>query len=225
MNSGGFTHKFEETMNKLKRTGLFGALIALLLGAAVISSTLSSCAALNALAGVARIQFKLNDVQSVRLAGIDIANKHSVSDFSIMDGVNLLGAFSSGRFPLTFTLNVAAKNPNQPSSASSMLSSLQVSQFPWRLLIDNHETISGDIGAPIGVPAGGTTVMMPLQVSVDLKQFFANQGYNDMINLALAIAGQGTSRLQLKAQPTMTSPIGSLKYPSELTIVNTQFSS
>ncbi len=212
-------------MTSLKRTGLFGAFVALLLGAAVLSSTLSSCAALNALAGVSRIQFKLNDVASVRLAGIDIANKHSVSDFSIMDGVNLLGAFSSGKFPLTFTLNVAAKNPNQPTQGSTVLSSLQVSEFPWRLLIDNHETISGGIGAPVGVPAGGTTVIMPLQVTVDLKQFFADKGYNDMLNLALAISGQGASRIQLKAQPTMSTPIGSIKYPNELTIVNTQFSS
>ena len=208
-----------------KLPAIFGALCAVLLGAAVISSSLSSCATLNALAGLSRIQFKLNDVQQVRLAGIDIANKHSISDFGVMDGVNLLAAFTSGRFPLTFTLNVAAKNPNAPSN-SSALSALQVTDFPWRLLINGNQTVSGNIGAPIGIPSGGMTTMMPLQVTVDLKQFFANQGYNDLLNLALTLAGQGgASQLQLKATPTMSTPIGSLRYPSELTIVNTQFSS
>jgi len=203
---------------------VFGAFVALIIGAGVVSSSLSSCSALNALAGLSRIQFKLNDVQSVRLAGIDVANKHSVSDFSIMDGVNLLGAFSSGRFPLTFTLNVAAKNPNQPSG-SSMLSSLQVTDFPWRLLINNHETVTGNIGSPVGVPGGGMTTTIPLQVSVDLKQFFADKGYNDLLNVALALAGQGgAGQLQLKATPEMGSSLGRMRYPGELTIVNTQFS-
>jgi len=200
-------------------------LAALVIGAGVMASSLSSCATINALAGLSRIQFKLNDVQQVRLAGIDIANKHSVSDFSIMDGVNLLNAFSSGKFPLTFTLNVAAKNPNQPSNNAN-LSSLQVTDFPWRLLLSGHETISGNIGAPIGVPSGGTTAIMPLQVTIDLKQFFEDKGYNDLLNLALALSGQGgVSQVQLKAQPTMSTPIGSLKYPGELTVVSTEFRS
>jgi hypothetical protein len=212
-------------MKILKRTELYGMLAALVIGAGVMASSLSSCATINALAGLSRIQFKLNDVQQVRLAGIDIANKHSVSDFSIMDGVNLLNAFSSGKFPLTFTLNVAAKNPNQPSNNAN-LSSLQVTDFPWRLLLSGHETISGNIGAPIGVPSGGTTAIMPLQVTIDLKQFFEDKGYNDLLNLALALSGQGgVSQVQLKAQPTMSTPIGSLKYPGELTVVSTEFRS
>ncbi|MDP4200979.1 MAG: hypothetical protein Q8922_13110 [Bacteroidota bacterium] len=210
-------------MKLLRRSSIWGAAVALVLGAGVISSSLNSCATLNALAGLSRIQFMLQNVQSVRLAGIDVANKHSVSDFSVMDGINLMGAFSSGHFPLTFTLNVAAKNPNAPNAAYG---ALQVTDFPWRLLLDGHETISGNIGAPIGVPAGGSTAIMPLQVTVDLKQFFANQGYNDMINLALALSGQGgSSHIQLKAVPTMATPIGSMRYPGELTIVNTEFRS
>jgi hypothetical protein len=106
------------------------------------------------------------------------------------------------------------------------MSSLQVTDFPWRLLLSGHETISGNIGAPVGVPAGGTTAIMPLQVTVDLKEFFEDKGYNDLLNLALALSGQGgVSQVQLKATPTMSTPIGSLKYPGELTIVNTEFRS
>lgn len=210
-------------MTHLKQSGILGAAIALVIGAGVLSASLNSCATLNALAGLGRIQFKLNDVQSVRLAGIDVTNKHSVSDFSVMDGLNLMNAFSSGRFPLTFTLNVAAKNPNAPNAAYG---ALQVTDFPWRLLLDGHETISGNIGAPVGVPAGGTTAMMPLQVTVDLKQFLADKGYNDMLNLAMALSGQGgSSHIQLKATPTMSTPIGKLRYPGELTVVNTEFRS
>ena len=210
-------------MKRLLSTRYVGAFVALVIGAGVLSASLSSCGVANALLGLSKIQFKLNDVQSVRLAGIDVANKHSVSDFSIMDGVNLLGAFTSGKLPLTFTLNVAAKNPNQPNGTS--LSALQVTDFPWRLLINNHETVTGNIGSPVSVPAGGTTTMIPLQVSVDLKEFFADKGYNDLLQIALALAGQGgAGQLQLKATPEMGSPLGRLRYPGELTIVSTQFS-
>lgn len=202
---------------------VFGLAVALLVGASAVTASLNSCATINALASLSRIQFKINDAQSVRIAGIDVANKHSVSDFSVMDGLNLMQAFTSGRFPLTFTLNVAAKNPNAPNPTYG---ALQVTDFPWRLLLDGHETISGNIGSPIGVPPGGQTTIMPLQVTVDLKQFFANEGYNDLLNLALALSGQGgSSHIQLKAVPTMATPIGSMRYPGELTIVNTEFRS
>ena len=182
----------------------------------------NSCATLNSLAGLTRAQFKLNDAVGYQLCGINIMNKHSISDFGIGDGLNLLSAFRSGRFPLTFTLNVAVKNPNAHQDGSA-LSALSLTSFPWRLLIDNKETISGGIGSAVSLPDGGATTIIPLQVSVDLKQFFGDKSYEDLANLAMAVAGQGTSKLALKAQPTISTPIGSLKYPNELTIVNTEF--
>ncbi len=212
-------------MKYFKHPALAGAIIALVIGAAAISSSLNSCATINALAGLSRIQFKLSDVQHVQLCGIDITNKHSISDFGIMDGISLTAAFGSGRFPLTFILNVAAKNPNPPSQ-SAALSAIKVTDFPWRLLLNGQQTISGDIGAPFGAPPGNTTTNIPLSVTVDLKQFFVNQGYEQLVKLALALSGQGgVSQVQLKAQPTMSTPLGSIRYPSELTIVSTQFSS
>jgi hypothetical protein len=206
-------------MNKLQR-GLTLSLTSAVAIAIIFS--FNSCATLNSLAGLTRAQFKLNDAVGYRLSGIDILNKHSIRDFSIMDGLNLAKSFSSGTIPLTFTLNVAVKNPNAHQEGSS-LSALSLSNFPWRLIIDGKETISGNIGGPVSLPDGGATTIIPLQVSVDLVKFFGEKGYDDLINLALAIAGEGTSKLALKATPTISTPIGSLRYPSELTIVNTEF--
>lgn len=212
-------------MKYLRSTGFLGAIAALLIGMGVLSASLNSCATLNALTSVSRIQFKLSDVQQVRLCGIDISNKHSASDFNMMDGINLLAAFNSGKFPLTFILDVAAKNPNSPSN-SKILGAIKVTDLPWRLLLNGQQTISGNIGGPVGVPAGGTTTVIPLSVTVDLKEFFADQGYDQLVKLALALSGNGgVSQVQLKAQPTMSTPLGSVKYPNELTIVSTQFSS
>jgi len=182
----------------------------------------NSCATLNSLTGLTRAQFKLNDAVGYRISGIDPTNKHSVKDFSIMDGLNLANSFRTGTLPLTFTLNVAVKNPNAPQKGS-MLSALSLVDFPWTLLIDGKPTIFGNIGGPVSLPDGGTVVIIPLQVSVDLVHFFGDKGYEDIVNLALAISGQGTSRLSLTAQPTISTPLGRVKYPNQLTIVNTEF--
>ena len=187
--------------------------------------TFNSCATLNALAGLTKAEFKLQDAVNVSLMGINLSTKRSISDFSIVDGINLTKAFSSGKFPLTFTLNVAARNPNKHDPKSN-LSAFSLSEFPYRLLIDDHETISGGIGAAVALPDGGQTTIIPLQASVDLKHFFANKGYNDILNLALAIGGQnGVSHLSLKAKPTLSTPIGKMTYPNELTVVSTEFRS
>ena len=212
-------------MKFFKQPRLVAALVAVIIGAGVLSANLNSCATLNALTNLSRIQFKLSDVQQVRLCGIDLSNKHSASDFSFTDGINLASAFGAGKFPLTFILDVAAKNPNPPSQ-SAALSAIKVTDFPWRLLLNGQQTISGDIGAPFGVPPGNTTTNIPLSVTVDLKQFFANQGYDQLVKLALALSGNGgVSQVQLKAQPTMSTPLGNIRYPNELTIVSTQFGS
>jgi hypothetical protein len=169
-----------------------------------------------------RAQFKIQDAIGYRLSGVDLMNKHSITDFSIGDGLNMMNSFRTGKFPLTFTINVAVRNPNQHQEGSG-LSSVSLTEFPWRLLINGKETISGGIGNAVFLPDGGATTIIPLQVSVDLKEFFGDKGYDDIIGLALAVAGQGSSQISLKARPTISTPIGSLKYPNELTIVNTEF--
>lgn len=208
----------------MKRNTILATLffIATAIGGGVLLS-LNSCAQLNSLMGLTRVQFKLQDAVNVNLAGINMTGKKSMSDISVMDGLNLGRAFATGKFPLTFTLNVAAKNPNAKDPKSGISNTFSLQDFPWRLLIDSKETITGGIANPVSLPDGGTTTIIPLQVSVDLKQFFGNKGYEDMANLAMAIAGQGTSRLQLNAKPTISTPIGNMTYPKELNIVSTEF--
>lgn len=208
----------------MKKNTIFATLffIAAAFGGGVLLS-LTSCAQLNSLLGLTRVQFKLQDAVNVNLAGINMTGKKSMSDITVMDGLNLGKAFATGKFPLTFTLNVAAKNPNQKDPKSNISNTFSLQEFPWRLLIDNKETITGGIASPVSLPDGGTTTIIPLQISVDLKQFFANKGYEDMANLAIALAGDGESRLELRAKPTISTPIGNMTYPKELNIVSAEF--
>jgi hypothetical protein len=75
------------------------------------------------------------------------------------------------------------------------------------------------------VPGTGDITVIPLRIDIDLKEFFAERGYQSLINLALALGGaQGSSsKVALYAKPTVSTVLGDISYPGELKIVDTQF--
>ena len=76
-----------------------------------------------------KCDFRLESVQHLNLAGVNVQNVKKVSDLNMLDAANLAAAISSQKFPLDFTLNIEAKNPN--TAAAGM------SQIDWILLIDD----------------------------------------------------------------------------------------
>lgn len=190
---------------------------------------LSGCATLqemqNALVNLKRLQFKLAGVAPGTLAGIDLAKVNDPLRFNVLDGLKLTQAFANKSLPLKFTLHVAAKNPNDGTGGSPQ-STATLSALAWTLKIDNQETISGDISSPIVIPGTGESATIPLQMGLDLYSFFHERGYKEMLNLALAIAGQNgsTARLTLAATPTVTVSGVPLKYPGQINIVDKEFS-
>ena len=62
-------------------------------------------------------------------------------------------------------------------------------------------------------------------MSLDLIKFFGDKGLENIVNLALNVGGaQGsTSNLKLIAEPVLGTPLGDMKYPEPLTIIDKQF--
>ena len=189
---------------------------------------IAGCSALqemqNTLANLQRLQFKLDSVAPGNLAGINLAQVNAPSDLSLQDGLKLMNAFTNKSLPVAFTLNVAAKNPNDGTAGTSKQVAL-LSSLAWKLKIDEKETIAGDIPNPIEIPGSGQATVIPLSMSLDLYTFFKDQGYKDVLNLALAVAGQkgSTSRLTLAATPTVSVAGINLKYPGQINIVDKEF--
>jgi hypothetical protein len=189
---------------------------------------LSGCATLSQIAqtltNLKRLQFRLNGISDFALAGIRLGEKNQMKDVSLRDGVQLLAAFRQKRLPARFLLNVGARNPNDGSGGSTQTTST-LTRFDWRLLIDNQPTISGGIDKPLEIPGTGQSTVIPLRVELDLCEFFGNRGYDDLINLALALGGKNNdiSRVSLDARPTVTTPLGDIAYPQHITIVNHEF--
>ena len=173
---------------------------------------------------LSRLQFKLGNLNNFTIGGINFSDKRSIQDFNPIEIVTLTQVFASGKLPASFTLNVEAKNPNDGSGGYPKTDAT-LKSFPWRLEIDDVETISGNIDSPVSVPGTGEIQNIPLSMNIDLVDFFENKGYESLLNLALSLGGQqgSSSKLSLFASPTVSSPLGDIKYPGELKIVEQTF--
>lgn len=202
--------------------------IAMFLVIAGMSGVLWSCSALkdleSAITNLSRCQFKLDNVNGFELMGITLSNKKSVSDFSAMDALKLARGFSRSEFPAAFTLNVAARNPND-GTGGTQSATATMTKFAWRLFIDDVETVNGLVTDPITIPGTGQTAMIPMKLQLDLGKFFKDRGYEKVVDLALAIGGVNgsASRLTLRAKPEIQTKFGAIQYPGEIDIVDREF--
>jgi len=133
-----------------------------------------------------------------------------------------VSAFASGRFPADFTLNLIARNPNKGSGSNSGTATMTT--MSWRLLIDNTETVNGNISQPITIPGAGQETTIPMNISVDLVQFFRTVGYDVLLSKAFGIGGRNGSshNLQLRISPEISTFIGPMRL-GEITVVNTEW--
>jgi hypothetical protein len=183
-----------------------------------------SCSVFQTMNNIGRLKFKLGNVSNFTLSGITITSKSKLADFNALDLLKLSSSFAQENFPVSFTLNVEAVNPNDgtggyPSTNATLKS------FEWRLLLDNKETVTGNIAQPVTVPGTGQTAIIPLQVNMNLISFFKGKGYESLINLALNLGGKGgsASQITLYAKPVISTMLGDLSYPRELKIVDYEF--
>lgn len=189
---------------------------------------LTSCAALQdiqkAMTNLSRCQFKLESVNQFALSGIDLSNKSTMSDFSLTDGARLAASFARNEFPASFTLNVAAINPNDGTGGTPQTAATLTS-FAWTLILDNTLTINGDIADPITIPGTGQKTIIPLQMNLDLARFFKERGYDAVVNLALALGGANSSpsRITLRATPRIRTSLGDISYPGAIDIIDKEF--
>ena len=107
-----------------------------------------SCGVYKTYVNLSRLKFRLGNTNNILVAGIQVQGKNKLSDFGAMDILSLTSAFSRGVIPITFTLNVEAKNPNDGTGGYAKTNAT-IQSLPYRLVIDNKEVISGNIGNPV----------------------------------------------------------------------------
>lgn len=183
------------------------------------------CSVYETLTNLSRLQFKVGAVNGFQISGIPFSGKSKLSDFNPLDLLKISSAFAQGSLPASFILNVDAKNPNDGTGGYKKTDAT-LQNFKWRLFLDDKETISGDLDQPVSVPGTGDVTTIPLRINIDLMKFFKDKGYESIVNLALALGGaQGSSsKINLFATPTVSSPFGNITYPGELKLVDYEFS-
>jgi hypothetical protein len=162
----------------------------------------------------AKCDFKLNNVQDIRLAGISVQNKNGSTDLNLGDGIRLTAALTSGGpLALTFNLNVEAHNPNGQTAG--------LNRLEWILLIDDIEMVNGINETPFTIPSNGS-VEIPLSMNIDLRKALSGKSGQAMMNFAFNLAGANgvPTRIKLKAKPTILVGRYPVAYPGYITITS-----
>ncbi len=192
---------------------------------AAFAFTQYGCSAYDALKNAQRLQFKLGSVSGLSVGGVDLSKVSSLSNINPLDMLKLTSVFTTGKLPASFTLNVLAKNPNDGTGGTTSTSAI-IKSLDWRLLIDNKETIGGSIANPIEIPGIGQSTTIPVAISLDLLEFFKNEGITTLLNMVTGFGGSSGSpaRLTLKIKPTIDTFLGGIS-PGEINVIDKEFRS
>lgn len=180
--------------------------------AAVVGLTLAGCQTLREIAALRQLDFALAGVVSPRLAGIDLDRVVTPDDLSASDMLRLGNAVLRQDLVFDLTLLVGAENPETNTVAARVVS------LDWLLMIDERETISGLTEGNLLIEPGARGEI-PVQISLNLVDFF-DSGLQDLVDLAVAVAGGQSRRVSLRATPIVETVLGPIRYPNPITIVS-----
>jgi hypothetical protein len=164
------------------------------------------------MATLARCEFRIESVTSLKLSGIDVQAKKSISDLTIMDAQQLMRSVTGSTFPLTFTLNVSARNPNSNTAGMNRLQ--------WILYIDDIQMTTGSVDQPVSIPANNGTAVIPVAMNLDLKKILQGRSLDAIVNFGLNLAGTGNkpTRFIIKLKPTIMIGNSAVVYPGYITV-------
>lgn len=198
-------------MSRARRRGRLAATLA-----AASLGLLSGCATLQQIVALRDVDFEIDRLSNVRLAGVDLARVTSYSQLSITEAGRLVAAVSQRTLPMDFRLHLTALNPADNSVDARLM------RMDWTLLLQDRETLSGTFAEETLLRRGQPTDV-PITISLDLMDFFQGNA-QELFNLARSLSGQGgaPTEVTVRATPTVDTAIGPIRYPTAITIVSRQ---
>jgi hypothetical protein len=186
-----------------------------LLGSAALFVFLPGCATLQGILALREVEFVLDRVYEVRLAGVLLDRIDRPEAVSALDLARIVGAVAQGTLPLALRLDVGATNPEGNPEA-------RLAALDWTLFVQDRETVRGGLPAPVRIPVAGR-VTIPLDLQLDLLDFVEGNA-QDLLNLVLSFAGQEVppTELRLEAIPVVETSLGPIRYPRPIVIRTTR---
>ncbi len=172
---------------------------------------LASCATLQSIFALSRVDFSLDGVSGVQVAGIEFDRVGGYEDLSASDLLRVGTVMAQGNLPVSVTLELTGRNPGGNPDARLLA-------LDWVLFLQERETVSGVLEEEIRLPAGEATPV-PVPLSLDLMEFFEGSG-RDLVDLVLGLMGVGGAQveLRLEARPSISTPLGPMRYPEPLVL-------
>ncbi len=176
---------------------------------------LSSCSTLQEVANLRKVDFGIDALTDLRIAGVQAGGLSSYDDLGALDIVRIGAAVSRRELPVSFVLDVLAENPAENGVQARMVA------MDWTLLLEDRETVSGVFEEEVVIPSGEAR-HLPIRIELDLIRFFEGNA-RDLVDVALSLAGEGgeAKNVKLRAVPTIQTMLGPLRYPEPITIVST----
>lgn len=159
-----------------------------------------------------KCEFKLQKIENISLAGVDIENVKSIKDLNFLEAAKITSASMSESLPMNFDLIILAKNPNKEKAA--------VNKLEWVAMVDNVKLLEGIIDKPIEIEAGADSIPIVLKVNSDLKEVFNKESAGSLIGLALNIVNKSSNetKITIKIKPFITIGKKNIAYPGYINL-------
>lgn len=176
---------------------------------------MQGCQTIREIRALERVDFALDRVSRMTLAGVDLTGVGSYTDLAFLDVGKIGAGLAAGSLPLDFDLHIAARNPPENAVQARLIA------MDWTVLLQGRDAVSGSIDREVILPPGETRDVT-ITVGLDLLEFVEGNAV-DLVELALAIAGKEGGKpkeITVRARPTISTAIGPIRYPGEITIVS-----
>lgn len=191
----------------------------------LISLIVGGCSVYKTIVNISRLKFKFGRVNNFKIGKIELSNKTKLRDVNPINIIKLTAQIARKKLPVSFTLYIEAKNPNNGTEGFAP-TDIVIKSFPWKFFINNKKIVSGNINSPITIPGKGHIKIIHLIIRANLYKISKNNNIKNILKTALAIGGAkgSSSKLKLIVQPVIgTKLFGEIKYPKPITIVNYKF--
>lgn len=184
----------------------------------------TACGIINTLGDFSKLKFRLSSADNVILGGIDINDKNEFMDLTAPEIEKLYKVIYNEKIPLSFDLYITVVNPND-GKENLPPADITLKSFPFKLYVDEKETISGNIKEPVTISASEKEKEFLINIAVDLWEFHKGNNFNNSVEPVLKLGGNKgiTSHIKLVAKPVIETPAGDYEYPEAITIVDYQF--
>ena len=177
-----------------------------------LTAMLAGCGTIRSVNALRDVDFELDRVNDVRVAGIPIDARHAAAEVPPDETAMLAATALSGHLPLACEVMVRATNP--PSNPVTA----ELVRMDWTLLLDGRKTVGGRVARRYTIPPG-ESVDVPVHVAVDLFDVLGHQ-LPTLLRLAAALSGDGRSPVDARLQlnPYLDTPLGSMRFPHAITV-------